>query len=1012
MASTAFRELPDAPWGEETADEALPMDAGDGTDARRGTTAAGTTYYVRHNRKPKARAALSLVVGVGSAVEEEGERGVAHILEHLAFSATEKFSNHDLVKFLESIGAEFGACQNAYTSADETCYELMVPIDQDGLLEDGIKVLSEFAKNIRCATEDVEKERGAVLEEWRQGRDASGRIAEAHWKLVLEGTKYAERLPIGLEKVIRNVDANTVLEFYRKWYRPQNMAIIAVGDFDNVDQVIELIESNFDSFPKVSGTPLPVPPFGFVPHQEPRYKAFVDKETTTSRVYVNFSYPCMPLKSAKDFRELLKIELFEHVLNSRFFKISRGRNPPFYTASASTDRPVRSINNFVVAAACPEGQVLVALERLLMELARVRLSGISERELKLAKSKLLAEAESTFIEREQSHSEDVRDEYKRHFLHEEFVVAPEYEARLVKTLLKTIALEEVAELSRKFRVTDSCVVKSIEHRKTVDEQKLGSVVQQARILEEAGRIDAWEEEEIPESLVSPLPGPGSIATRKEHPELGVVELTLSNGMSVMLKQTDYLDDQVLVSGFAWGALSDVAQDDFRNASVGRDLALELGVFGVRPSVLSEIVADKRVDVGVGVGAYRRSFGGEQSPEDLEVAMQLIHLLFVTEVKPAEEELIAVKQLIRESIVSRLRDPVQIFSNRINELNYGCYYFRPITLEEFSSIDTRKACDYFSSFFKNPADFTIAMVGNVTEEAVMPLLESYLASIPGDDSSQRSMPENLTPLKFSFPQKSVREDMTLPMIEPCGVVQITFPCRVQKKLASLLGLMCKLIETRLTRLLRFTHGHVYNVSVSNFFGADLPVHRDDVVGDVAISFSCDPDLARTLPDMVLEELLRLQKVGVEADEVATVLEIEKRVREEMMQENSFWLDQVLYCCRSREYRNKDGLDAAHIRKEAERVAVLEACKADPCGEMSWALNTLLPKPPQSHCTILTLRPKDSMVARAYSIVQSAVSKLDWGRPRSEGSAYMAYWGSVAVGIAVASAAVSVWAYRRR
>ena len=1012
MAKAAFRELPDAPWEEETAERALPLDAGDGTEARRGTTKAGTAHYVRHNRKPKARAALSLVVGVGSAVEEEDERGVAHIVEHLAFSATEKFSNHDLVKFLESIGAEFGACQNAYTSADETCYELLVPIDQDGLLEEGIKVLSEFAKNIRCSAEDVEKERGAVLEEWRQGRDASGRIAEAHWKLVLEGTRYADRLPIGLEKIIRNVDADTVRKFYQKWYRPQNMAIVAVGDFEDLDRVVQLIEANFDSFPKLSGDPLPVPNFGFVPHPEPRYKAFVDKETTTSRVYVNFSYPCMPLKSAKDFRELLKIELFEHVLNSRFFKISRGRNPPFYTASASTDRPVKPIDNFVVAAACPEGQVLVALERLLLELARLRMYGISERELKLAKSKLLAEAESTFIEREQSHSEDVRDEYKRHFLNQEFVVAPEYEARLVKTLLKTIALEEVASLSQNFHVTDSCVVKSIEHRKLVDEQKLGSVVHQAQAMEEMGNIEAWEEEDIPESLISPLPGPGSIAQKKEHPKLGVVEFILSNGMRVMLKQTDYLDDQVLVSGFAWGALSNVAEEDFRNASMGRDLALELGVFGLRPSVLSEIVADKRVDVGVGVGAYRCSFGGDQSPEDLEVAVQLIHLLFMTEVKPAEEELIAVKQLIQESIASRLRDPMQVFSNRVNELNYDCYYFRPLTLEEFSRIDTRKACKYFSGFFTNPADFIVTMVGNVAEEAMVPLLENYLASIPDGAPSQQSRPENLKPLDFSFPQKSVREDMTLPMIEPCGVVQITFPCRVQKRLASLLGLMCKVIETRLTRLLRFTHGHVYNVSVSNFFGADLPVHRDDVVGDIAISFSCDPNLATSLPDMVLEELLRLQKEGVEPNEVATVLEIEKRVREEMMQENSFWLEQVLYCCRSKEYRSKGGLDEAHVRKEAEREAVLEACKEDPCGEMSWALNTLLPKPPQSHCTILTLRPREGVFAKVRGMFLSAVNKLDWGQSGREDSVPTAYWGGVAVGIAVAAAAASVWAYRKR
>ncbi|KAK3250341.1 hypothetical protein CYMTET_40280 [Cymbomonas tetramitiformis] len=973
-AQSDFYRLKPLAFSEEEFRKPIPL--GPEGVVNYGVLENGMKYFVRANKKPPQRAAIALVVKVGSVSEEEEERGLAHIVEHLAFSGTENFTNHDIVKFLESIGAEFGACQNAYTSADETVYELMLPVDKPELLEKAFQVFSEFATKIRVAEEDVKKERGAVLEEWRQGRDARGRGAEAHWKLVMQGSQYEHRLPIGLEKVIRNAPASTIRGFYTKWYHPENMAIVAVGDFGDTDPVVQLLHKTLGTCKAAPDAPplRPLKSFDFMPHNVPRYSAHVDKETQQSVCYISFKHPKKQLLSAFDHREHMIGELFSIIMNSRFFKISRQTNPPFYTASTQSEEPCRPVQGLGLTAACEEGGTLVAIEALLKEVARVRVHSVSERELRIARARVLSDFETHYLERDQAYSTDLRDEYVRHFLQGEFVVGQELEARLALSSLPGITAGDVQAYADKYCPECSCVIKTMEHRQRATEDDLQAVVAAVAQLEATagvGGLEPWQEDPLPESLIEAkdLPEPEAAVSTRRWEVVDAKEMVLPNGMRVIYKSTSFLDDQVLLSGFAHGGLSEVPVDEFDSLSCSTLLATELGVFGYKPEVLSEIMAGKRVNVSCSIGAFKRSFSGDQSPLDLESALQLVHRLFTTRVEPNPEDLQVIMAMTAEGIKSSQRDPYTVFANRVRSIVFGgCYYFRMLTVDKFLRIDPDAACDYFTAAFSNPAEFTIVLVGAITPEMAEPLIERYLGGIPAQAANGPApiLPADVTPLPFGFPKGVVTDEVRMPMVEALNSTQITLPVELVREaggaryssdeasgvLADLqwLDLSTRILESRLLQLLRFKFGEVYTVQVSVFFGVEAPSRVGSVRGDVTISFSCDPSSAERLRELALDELEKLQQSGPSEHQLATALELEQRAYEVGLQENSHWLERILSAYQSRRFAGD--LDRSHTTRNRVRDEVLKAATPD---EIRQAFCRIFPYPCRSRYAAVTLLP---------------------------------------------------------
>lgn len=929
----------------------------------------GLHYYVRSNSKPKMRAALALAVKAGSVLEEEDERGVAHIVEHLAFSATKKYTNHDIVKFLESVGAEFGACQNAVTSSDDTVYELFVPVDKPELLSQAISVLAEFSSEVRVSTDDLEKERGAVMEEYRGNRNANGRMQDAHWVLMMEGSKYADRLPIGLEKVIRTVPSEVVKQFYRKWYHLHNMAVIAVGDFSDTQSVVELIRTHFA--PKSSAhDPLPIPHFPVPSHEEPRFSCFVESEAAGSAVMISYKMSVDELKTVKDYKDLLTESMFLYALNQRLFKISRRKDPPYFSCSAAADVLVRPVKAYMITSSCKEKCTIEALESMLIEVARIRLHGFSEREISVVRALLMSEVESAYLERDQMQSASLRDEYLQHFLRNEPVVGIEYEAQLQKTILPQISASEISKYSEKLRTSCSCVIKTMEPWATATVDDLKAVVSKINSLEEEGSISPWDDEHIPEEIVSIKPNPGNIVQQLEFSNIEVTELILSNGMRVCYKCTDFFDDQVLFTGFSYGGLSELPENEYFSCSMGSTIAGEIGVFGYKPSVLMDMLAGKRAEVGTKVGAYMRTFSGDCSPSDLETALQLVYQLFTTNVKPGEEEVKIVMQMAEEAVHAQERDPYTAFANRVRELNYGnSYFFRPIRISDLRKVDPLKACQYFNNCFKDPSTFTVVIVGNIDPAIAGPLILQYLGGIPKPpEPILHFNRDDLRGLPFTFPATVIREVVRSPMVEAQCSVQLCFPVELKNETMMqeihFVGFLSKLLETKIMQVLRFKHGQIYSAGVSVFLGGNKPSRTGDIRGDISINFSCDPDISSTLVDIALDEILRVQEEGCSDEDVSTVLEIEQRAHENGLQENYYWLDRILRSYQSRVYFGDVGT-SFEVQDEG-RSKVRELLTPSTA---QLALKRILPFPCKKQYTVVILMPQTSRVKLLTSLFKS-------------------------------------------
>ncbi|RAL48802.1 hypothetical protein DM860_001122 [Cuscuta australis] len=900
----------------------------------------GLTYYVRSNSKPKMRAALALAVRAG---------------------------------FLESIGAEFGACQNAVTSADETIYELFVPIDKPELLSQAISVLGEFSSEVRASEYDLEKERGAVMEEYRGNRNAYGRMQDAQWVLMMEGSKYAERLPIGVEKVIKTVSPQIVKHFYKKWYQLQNMAVIAVGDFPDTQSVVELIKTHFGY--KTSPPDLPPIPFYPVPsHEKTRFSCFVESEGAGSAVMISCKMPVDELKTVKDYRDLLAESMFFHALNQRFFKISRKKDPPYYSCSGAADCLVRSVKAYIMTSSCKEKGTLEALESMLTEVARVRLHGFSEREISVVRALLMSEIESAYLEREQMQSTSLRDEYLQHFLRNEPVIGIEYEAQLQKTLLPHISAYEVTKYSERFRTSSSCVIKTIEPRATATLDDLKALVSKINTLEQEKSLPPWDDENIPEEIVSVKPNPGWIVEQFEHQKVGAFELILSNGMRVCYKCTDFLDDQVLFTGFSYGGLSEVPESDYFSCSMSSTIAGEIGVFGYRPSVLMEMLAGKRVEVDTKLGAYMRTVYGDCSPSDLETALQLVYQLFTTKVEPGQEDVKIVMQMAEETICAQERDPYTAFADRVRELNYGnSYFFRPIRIRDLQKVNPYKACEYFSNCFKDPSTFTMVIVGNIDPATARPLILQYLGGIPRPPEPILHFNRDaLKGLPFRFPSTVIREVVRSPMLEAQCSVQLCFPVELTSENmmedVHFVGFLSKFLETKIVQVLRFKYGQIYSAGVSVFLGGNRPSKVGNIRGDISINFSCDPDISSTLVDIALDEILRLQEDGSSNEDVSTVLEIEQRAHENGLQENSYWLERMLRSYQSRIYSGDVGScfevqDKARS-KVRETLTPLTA---------QLALQRLLPFPCKKQYTVVILMPQTSHMKRLKSFICSAPTR---------------------------------------
>ena len=822
---------------------------------------------------------LRLAVKAGSMDEDEDQRGLAHMLEHMAFNGSTHFKPGELVKYLESIGARFGPHVNAYTSFDETVYMLDVPTDRPGALTRGFEALSDFAGGVTLDTAEIDRERGVVIEEWRGRLGAGTRMQEPQLKALFGDSRYVNRIPIGTPDVLKSFPADRLRQFYRDHYRPGRMAVIVVGDVDPAE-IEKLITEHFAAL-QPGGAPRTVYP---IPeHADTRYVAVSDVEAQGSSVSVTMKGPVVELKTGADYRKTLVRSLMHQMLNARFAEISRQTNAPFLRAGSDDETYGLTVEAVSVSARVNDGAIEAGLRALGEEIARVRQHGFGDAELDRGKRSALASYERAYNERGTTESDGYASELLRNYLSDEAAPGIEIELNLVRQFLPTITAQEIGAIARELFSDRNRVVIATSPEKTGLVAVTEPALQRALAAGTSATVTAWRDEMSGRELLPKKPQPGKVASRREIPELGVTILKLSNGVEVWLKPTDFRNDQVVFTSYARGGLALVKPEDYLNASLATSLVGTGGVGGFTPIDLGKLLAGRIGGASPYVSSYSQGINGSSTPKDLETALQLAYLNF-TAPNSGPEAFELMKRRLEASLANQAQSPGAVYGERVRRINTNDHYTaRAIQLSDLSKLDPEKMLSFYRQAFSNAANFTFFFVGTFTVDSVTPLIEQYLGSLPSRGSPDSRQGE----MHLDFPKSVIRETVTKGQ-EPRSQTVITFfaDTGLEEMETHRLQAATEVLEMRLRDILREQLGGTYSVGVNYSNTSPEPGY-----GVTSVQFGSAPENVQSLTTAVMTEIARLRKEGPSAEDVRAVKEAEKNDLQTALRQNGYWLSSL-------------------------------------------------------------------------------------------------------------------------
>ena len=881
-------------------DRTLPIDPA----VRAGRLPNGLRYFLRQNSRPEKRVSMRLAVNAGAIQEEADQRGLAHFLEHMAFNGTEHFKPGELVSFLESIGARFGPHVNASTSFDETIYMLDIPTDRPGYLEKGMLVLHDFAAGISLLPEEVEKERGVVLEEWRGRLGAGSRLTDKQLPVIFQGSRYAERLPIGLPEILKNAPRARLQAFYEKWYRPDNMAVVVVGDLP-LDAAEKLVRENFGKIPAAKGAAATVDTS--VPaHKDTLINMSTDPEAQGWSVSLAFKGKAEHDTTVGGYRKTLVENLVSQMLNLRLRDIARRPNAPFLGAQAGTSSIGRTLELFEIEAMVPEGQLTEGLGAIVQEAKRMQQYGFSNDELNRAKSALLAAYERAYKERTTSESPSYANEYVRHFLEQEPIPGMEFEYRIAATYLPTVTAQEVAALAKEFITDENRVVLGVAPEKKDTPPPTADMLRNTIARASAAPVDPWKEATEGRALVEKDPTGGKVTASRTVPEIGATVLTLSNGAEVWLKPTDFKNDQILFTSYAPGGLSLASEADFKSAGLATAMVGVGGMGGLNPVDLSKLLSGKIAQASPSIGAYTHGISGSATPKDLEVALQLSYLV-QTAPNMTPDVLELLKRRLTGALQNRDQNPRAVFGEKVQQVNSSNHYSAAeLTPADVPALNLETMRRFYNARFANAADSTYFFVGAFTVDEITPLVEKWIGALPSTGKRSSAARD----MGVRFPAVVVKEEVKKGK-EPASQTVLSFfadpgldEFEMHRARAA-----SSVLNIRLREILREQLGGTYGVSVG--FSNTPPIKG---YGTMMIQFGSSPDNVDTLVAATLKEIERLKVEGPSLEDVNKVKELERRDLETNAKQNSYWMG-------SMQTVHMYGWDPAGIARRLDRTEKL-------------------------------------------------------------------------------------------
>ena len=706
----------------------LTQKLGVAPDITLGTLPNGIRYYIKKNVEPAKRAELRLVVNAGSVLEDDDQRGYAHFVEHTAFNGTRHFKKNDLVKYLQSIGVRFGADLNASTNFDETIYQLSVPTDTARLVETAFLILEDWAHGQLFDSAEVVNERGVVLEEWRGRLGAGDRMLQEALPVILKDSRYAVRLPIGTEQSIQKATPSLLRRFYRDWYRPDLMAVVAVGDFD-VKTIEGLIKKHFSGVARVSN-PRPRTEPSVPNNVAPLVVITTDPEAGGSSVSIDIKHPSADVTTIGDYRRDLVENLYFEMINDRLIELSQSADPPFISASVSSGSYIgRSVSSLSFYASVKDGGIERGAEAVLIEARRADQFGFLEAELRRAKDNMLRAYERMYAERAKTHSAALVGELVRNFLVREHIPGIEAEYEMTRRLLPGVTLAEVNTLARAWITDENRVIWASAPAKpgvTVPTQ-----AQLLAVIDRASKatVTAYAEKLADDPLIPSLAAPGRVVATRTVDAVGVTEWKLSNGVRVLVKPTDFKADEVVFTAYSPGGNSLVSDADFMSASMAAQIVSVSGAGAFNATDLQKKLAGKAARAGATIGTTSEGMSGFASPKDLETLFQLIYLNF-TAPRLDTAAFLSMKQAIDAQLANRPQIPAAAFQDSLTSI-LAQHHFRsrPPTPAVFGEVNPDKALAIYRDRFANAGDFSFVFVGSVQLDALKPLVEKYLGALP-------------------------------------------------------------------------------------------------------------------------------------------------------------------------------------------------------------------------------------------------------------------------------------------
>lgn len=856
--------------------KSVPLDSA----IRYGVLENGLTYYIRHNEKPEQRASFYLVQNVGAILENDNQNGLAHFLEHMAFNGLAHFKGKSMLEYLEKNGVSFGRDINAYTTTEETVYNISnVPVSNPNLIDSTLLVLYDWCDNLLLENSEIDAERGVIAEEWRTRRNARFRMNNMELNHLYFDSKYSRRDVIGDLEVIKNFDYQTIKDFYHDWYRTDLQAVIVVGDID-VDKIEKTIKEKFSKIKSVKN-PKERKTYEIPDNNKPRYALITDKEATFSNVKLVFKHDPIGAENTGNtfLRQMYVRNLFTNMLGNRLNEPLHTEKPPYMGAMAYIYQKFRAKEDYTLYIVHAEGKALKATKTAVQIVEQAKRFGFTETEFERAKTNLLNQFDDAYKKREEIDNDSYAKEYRNHYLTGEPAPGIEYEFKYLKEILPQLTLEEINAVAQKY-LTDTNMLIAVSGPEKEGlihptKEEILAVINNIKNSE----IEPYDDSFSGSSLISELPTKGKILERKPIEKLGAEEITLSNGIKVFVKQSDLDKESVIINAHSWGGRSVLPQKQLINAKFFGDFIGSYGVADFSSMDLQKLLTGKNASANFSIGDLTETISGHASTKDLETMFQLIYLKFTA---PRFDK------KMYNSVYSRLESYAQSYGNDVDRVfkdsvklimnNYHprVHIMKKELLDELSFDGIKQI---YQERFGNPGDFTFVISGDFEQKQLDSLLETYIASLPVKEGKEKYIDHKIKP-----PKKDVVNHFELPMDTKKSTVYVNlhkeYTYSVEDEIY--LYVISRLLSKRYLDEIREKEGGTYGVGVSSSF-KDYPY--DEL--RLRFAFDCDPEKAEKLKTIALAEIDKLLDGIINEEDLEEIKQNINKSGEERLNNLGYW-----------------------------------------------------------------------------------------------------------------------------